>query len=63
MFARRKREGVFAMTEPDFEAKFLPILEEAPALSSLPSCLENVYTVSKIYKGAFDGKFCYDEKM
>ena len=47
MFARRKREGVFAMTEPDFEAKFLPILEEAPALSSLPSCLENVYTVSK----------------
>ena len=42
MFARRKREGVFAMTEPDLEAKFLPILEEAPALSSLPSCLENV---------------------
>ena len=42
MFARRKREGVFAMTEPDLEAKFLPILEEPPALSSLPSCLENV---------------------
>ena len=42
MFARRKREGVFAMTEPDLEAKFLPILEEATALSSLPSCLENV---------------------
>ena len=48
MFARRKREGVFAMTEPHLEAKFLPILEEAPALSSLPSCLENVYAVSKI---------------
>ena len=43
MFARRKREGVFAMTEPDLEAKFLPILEEAPALSSLPSCLEFVF--------------------
>ena len=36
------------MTEPDFETKFLPILEEATALSSRPSCLENFfYTVLK----------------
>ena len=48
VFARRKRKGVFAMTEPDLEAKFLPILEEAIALSSLPSCLEKIfYTVLK----------------